>query len=185
MLYTHVSMKQSLRDICNGLTSKMNYWYHLGLRSVSRNNLSHAMMKRPYQIFEKSFYYLYQKLQEERGLVIDQRFKFKNPLLSIDSSTISLCLSLFDWAQFRKTKGGIKLHVVFNNKEYLPKFISMTTAKVHDIKAALMMPITAGSIYAPTQEMPFCPSPTRCTILQAKRYSAPRTGRIGIDNGRG
>ena len=92
MIYVHSSAKKSLRDICDTLKSQINYWYHIGLKSVSRNNLSHALSKRPNQIFEALFYYMLAKLQKERGQCCDKRFRFKNPLKSIDSSTISLCL---------------------------------------------------------------------------------------------
>lgn len=147
MLYAQMTTKMSLRDICNGLRSKVNYWYHLSLKALSRNNLSHSLMKRPCEIFETIFYRLLEKLQAERGMINDKRFKFKNPLRTIDSTTISLCLSLFEWAKFRRAKGGIKLHMMFNNKEQLPDFINMTEAKQHDINAAFSMPIQENGIY--------------------------------------
>jgi hypothetical protein len=147
MLYAQMTEKMSLRDICNGLCSKMNYWYHLSLKALSRNNLSHSLMKRPCGIFETLFYRLLEKLQSERGVMNDKRFRFKNQLRSIDSTTISLCLSIFEWAKFRRAKGGIKLHVMFDNKEQLPDFINMTDAKQHDINAAFSMPIRRNGIY--------------------------------------
>lgn len=147
MIYAQMTAKMSLRDICDGLRSKMNYWYHLSLQAVSRNNLSHALKMRPCEVFESIFYHLLGKLQAERGMMSDKRFKFKNPLRSIDSTTISLCLSLFEWATFRRAKGGIKLHVMFNNKEQLPDFIIMSEAKQHDINAAYEMPIQPNGIY--------------------------------------
>jgi putative transposase len=104
-------------------------------------------MKRPCEIFETIFYTLLEKLQAERGMITDKRFKFKNTLRTIDSTTISLCLSLFEWAKFRTAKGGIKLHMMFNNKEQLPDFINMTEAKQHDINAAFLMPIQEKGIY--------------------------------------
>jgi len=147
MLYVHMTSKQSLRDIVDSLESKSNLWYHLGLKSLSRNNLSYALKKRPYEIFEKTFYSLSSRLQNERGLTNDKRFKFKMPVRSIDSTTISLCLSLFDWATFRKKKGGIKLHVMFNNKEQIPELVNFSNARKHDITAADAFPIAEKSIY--------------------------------------
>ena len=147
MLYAQMTAKMSLRDICDGLKSKMNYWYHLSIKSISRNNLSYALSKRPAEIFESIFYQLLMKLKAERGVVTDKRFKFKNSLRSIDSTTISLCLSLFDWARFRRAKGGIKLHTMFNNKEQLPEFIIISEAKEHDINIAYDVPIQEGGIY--------------------------------------
>ncbi len=148
MLYVHLASKQSLRDIVDSLMSKQNLWYHLGLTSISRNNLSYALQRRSASIFEKTFYMLLGQLQKERNMVKDKRFKFKMPVKSIDSTTIGLCLSLFDWAKFRKTKGGIKLHVVYDNKEQLPEFVNISTAGKHDITAAGILPIKADSIYA-------------------------------------
>jgi hypothetical protein len=147
MLYVHMTSKQSLRDIVDSLSSKRNLWYHLGLKSLSRNNLSHALKHRSSDIFEKTFYELLFQFRNERGLVKDKRFKFNMSVKSFDSTTISLCLSLFDWATFRKMKGGIKLHTMFNNKEQIPEFVNMTEAGRHDVIAADKFPITPNSIY--------------------------------------
>jgi len=147
MLYVHIAAKQSLRDIIDSLESKSNLWYHLGLKSLSRNNLSHALKNRSCHIFEKTFYLLLSRLQNEKGLTYDKRFRFKMPVRSIDSTTISLCLSLFDWAKFRKKKGGIKLHVMFNNKEQIPELINFSNARKHDITAANSFTISENSIY--------------------------------------
>jgi hypothetical protein len=147
MLYMHMTSKKSLRDIVDSLSSKRNLWYHLGLASVSRNNLSYALANRSCKIFEQSFYWLLQKLQHERGFVSDKRFKFKMPVKILDSTTISLCLSLFDWATFREAKGGIKLHVMFDAREQIPDFVVMSTAKQHDIQAARHMELSKNSIF--------------------------------------
>jgi len=147
MLYVHMASKQSLRDIIDSLESRSNLWYHLGLNSLSRNNLSHALKNRSHKIFERTFYSLLSKLQNERGFVNDKRFKFKMPVRSLDSTTISLCLTLFDWATFRKKKGGIKLHVMFNNKEQIPELVNMSNAGTHDISMANSFDIVENSIY--------------------------------------
>lgn len=147
MLYVHMAAKQSLRDVIDSLESKRNLWYHLGLQSLSRNNLSYALQNRPHQIFEKTFYTLLGRFHNERGRVHDKRFKFKMPLRTIDSTTISLCLSLFDWAHFRKKKGGIKLHVLLNNRDQLPEFVNYSNAERHDITVADSFPIASNSIY--------------------------------------
>lgn len=147
MLYTHLSLKKSLRDICISLESKANQWYHLGLRSISRNNLSNSLMKRSSIIFEKTFFSLLSKLQEMKGPGTDKRFKFKHPLYAIDSTTISLCLSLFDWASFRSTKGGIKVHTMYDIKNQIPNFLVLTEARLNDHKALPMMPVEKGAIY--------------------------------------
>lgn len=147
MIYAHMTSKRSLRDIVDSLRSKRNLWYHIGLESVSRNNLSYALANRSYGIFEQSFYWLLKRLQNERGFVPDKRFKFKMPVKILDSTTISLCLSLFDWATFRKAKGGFKLHVMFNAREQIPEFLVMSTAKQHDIRSARNMELPKNSIF--------------------------------------
>jgi len=147
LMFAQLSAKKSLRDICDTLRAKNNYWYHLGLESISRNNLSHSMMNRPAQIFEETFYKLLVKFKNERGYLKDKRFKFKNPLKSFDSTTISLCLSLFNWADFRQTKGGIKLHVMMDNRTQVPDFLIMTEAKQHDVKIAEKLVFQKNSIY--------------------------------------
>ena len=147
MLYVHIATKQSLRDIIDSLESKKNLWYHLGLKSISRNNLSYALMNRSNKIFEKMFFNLLGKLQNERTPMSDKRFRFKMPVKIIDSTTIGLCLSLFDWAKFRKTKGGIKLHVMYDSKEQIPDFMIFSEAKKHDMHLANKILINPNSIY--------------------------------------
>ena len=147
MIYVHMTSKSSLRDILDSLTSRTKLWYHLGIESISRNNLSHALMNRSYEIFERTFYMMLGKLQAERGPQSDKRFKFKMPLKIIDSTTISLCLTLFSWAKFRRTKGGIKLDVMLDCKDQIPNFVNFSDAGKHDIKAVDSMPIDSRTIY--------------------------------------
>lgn len=147
MIYFHSAGKRSLRDICDSLKSKSNLWYHLGLKNISRNNLSYALQKRNSEIFEKTFYQFFGKVQNIKNPQADKRFKFKNKLLSIDSTVISLCLSLFDWAHFRKSKGGIKLHTMFDNKNQIPEFVYISEARVHDAKVIDKFIVSKNSIY--------------------------------------
>ena len=77
-----------------------------------------------------------------------RHFKFKNKLLSFDSSTISLCLNLFPWAEYRRTKGGVKLHVLLNHQDYMPDFVHITEARMHDRKGAHLLKLAPGSIVA-------------------------------------
>jgi hypothetical protein len=148
MLYTHLTGKRSLRDICTGLNSISNRWYHLGLRSLSRNNLSNSLAKRSCEVFEKTFYQVQSSVLHTMSGRKDKRFKFENQLKSIDSTTISLCLSLCSWASFRSTKAGIKAHTVYDIKNRMPEFIVITDARCHDHAAVSRMPIHEGAIYA-------------------------------------
>lgn len=147
MLLTQLRAFKSIRDVRDSIQSKQNYWYHIGLKSISRNNLSHALMQRPGIIFEKMFYSLLNKLENQRGLQIDKRFRFKNPVKAFDSSTISLCLEMFDWASFRHKKGGIKLHTLFDIKEQVPEFIHIGTARRNDSSVVDTYPIKENAIY--------------------------------------
>lgn len=145
MLYAQVSGKDSLRDIQNSLTAQSHKLYHLGLQSVKRSTLADANQTRDYHIYEKLFYRIYERCE---NIVPKSRFKFKNPLLIIDATTIDLCLSMFDWAKFRTTKGAIKLHCQFEHSEQIPSFITVTDGKTHEITAArsFFNPV-ADSIY--------------------------------------
>ncbi len=146
MLFCHLASADSLREICGGLASSMGKMLHLGIKRVpKRSTLSYANSRRPWQLFENVFYDL---LGEANLYAAKQkrRFRFKNPLLSIDASTIELCLSMFDWAKFRRTKGAVKLHLMLNHQGYLPSWALITTGKVHDVKAAAMLDFTPGTI---------------------------------------
>jgi len=147
MLYTHLTGKRSIRDICTGLSSVMHRWYHFGFTSLSRNNLSNSLAKRSHLIFEKTFYQLLAKVQCDMSGRKDKRFKFNNPLIAIDSTSISLCLSLCAWASFRSTKAGIKAHTMYDIKNRIPDFIIITEGRRHDHSAVHDMPIQRGTIY--------------------------------------
>ena len=77
-----------------------------------------------------------------------KKFRFKNKLLSFDSTTISLCLSLFPWAEFRRAKGGVKVHVLLDHDDYMPSFVSITDAKTHDSRMSKELALKPGSIVA-------------------------------------
>jgi len=147
MLYAHLTGKKSIRDICTGLNSIANRWYHLGFSSLSRNNLSNSLMKRSHEIFEKTFYQLLAKVQSDMAGRKDKRFKFNNQLKAIDSTVLSFCLSLYSWASFRSTKAGIKAHTMYDIKNHIPEFILITDARCHDHTAVSQMPINEGTIY--------------------------------------
>jgi len=147
LLYAHCTAKKSLRDICSTIHSMPGRLYHLGINAVSRNNLSNALLKRNAALFEKLFYQLLEKVRTETGRRKDARFKFKNILVAIDSTTISLCLALCQWASFRTTKGGIKVHTMFDIKRQLPDFMIITEARKHDNTAVPNMPFQDSAIY--------------------------------------
>jgi hypothetical protein len=135
MLFCHLGKAQTLREICGGLATCMGKLSHLGLHeSPKRSTLSYANKHRPYQIFEETFY---RTLAHAQSSIKGKRtFRFKNKLFSMDATVIDLCLSLFDWAKFRSTKGAVKLHLLLDHDGYLPAFAHITDGKTHEVTVA-------------------------------------------------
>ena len=129
LLYGQLAGCDSLRSITNNLSTVQNRLYHLGVKSVKRSTLSYANQHRSYRVFEDLFYALMEKVSRRAP---KHSFRFNNPLYSIDTTTIDLCLSLYDWAKFRKTKGGIKLHTKLNHSGYLPEVVHVSKAQDND-----------------------------------------------------
>lgn len=146
LLYAQASGKSSLREIENGLLTQGKRIYHLGLPAkISRSTLSDANAHRDHRIYEKLFYAL---LGRCRDLTPKHRFRFKNPLYSLDATVIDLCLATFPWAKFRARKGALKLHYQFDHSCELPVFLSVTDGKKHEISVAKSdLTIIPDSIY--------------------------------------
>lgn len=144
-LYAQISLKASLRDIEIGLKAQQPKWGHLGVSKIARSTLADANKNRDYQIYETLFYKM---LSRCKDITPKHKFRFKNPLYSLDSTLIELCLSLFPWAKYRKRKGAIKLHCLLDHRGELPSFVVMTEGKPHDIKVArhLNFPLSPDSI---------------------------------------
>ena len=121
----------------------MHRLYHLGCRVISRSNLSRMNEDKPCELYETLFGRLLQRCQ---GLTPGHDFRFKNPLYSLDASVIDLCLSVFPWADFRTTKGAIKLHVGLNHAGYLPEFVTITEGSTHEVNIGKLMGFPKGSI---------------------------------------
>jgi hypothetical protein len=145
ILFSQIKQKDSIRDIVTGLEANQSRWYHLGLTGIHRSTFSDANNKRSFQIFEDLFYHL---LSRCKDLTPKHRFKFKNELYSIDASVIDLCLSVFPWAKFRKTKGAIKMHCLYDHSGALPSFVTITDGKKHDVTVAkeVAFPLSPDSI---------------------------------------
>jgi hypothetical protein len=145
LLYSQITQKDSLRDIETGLSAQSSRWYHLGLSGVHKSTLSDANTKRDYRIFEETFYHL---LARCKDLTPKHKFRFKNPLYTIDATTIDLCLSLFPWAKFRKSKGAIKMHCLYDHSGALPSFLTVTDGKRHDVRVVkeTSLPLLPDSI---------------------------------------
>lgn len=134
LMYAQSTGKDSLREIETGFSAHEGCWHHLGIKSVARSSISYANNNRSYEVFEKLFYALLKQCQEV--VFGDNQFKFKNPLYILDSSTISLCLNLFNWATYSKTKGAIKLHTILDSTTMLPVLINITEGCANDIATA-------------------------------------------------
>jgi hypothetical protein len=148
MLFCHIGQAKSLREISGGLASAQGKLLHLGVKSApKKSTLSYANAHRPWQLFQDLFYDTLHWCQLAAPGKI-KKFRFKNKLLSMDSSTISLCLALFPWAKFRRTKGAIKLHLLLDHDGYLPSFAHITNGKKADVRIAQLLSLPPGSIIA-------------------------------------
>lgn len=143
MLFGQLAGLDSLRGIEAGLATQGKHLYHLGVKPINRSSLSYANAHRSATLFEAIFYHMLSKCQ---AIAPRHKFRFKNPLYSIDATVITLCLSLFNWARFRKTKGAVKLHVKFNHAGYLPTFALVTTGRVHERTVAPHVPLETGDV---------------------------------------
>lgn len=144
MLFCQLGQAHSLREICGGLASCMGKVKHLGIHaSPNRSTLSYANEHRPWQLYQKIFYQLLEKCQ---GMGTRKKFRFRNKLFSLDATLIELCVSLFDWAKYRTTKGAVKLHLLLDHDGYLPVFAHVTEGRVHEVNIARRLQFPAGSI---------------------------------------
>ena len=144
MLFCQLGRAHSLREICGGLASVEGKLQHLGVcNAPARSTLSYANAHRPAGLFEDVFYSLLGRCQALAG---PRKFRFKNKLYSLDATVIDLCLSVFDWAKFRRAKGAIKLHLLLDHDGYLPTFCLMTEGRVHEINVARILELPSGAV---------------------------------------
>jgi hypothetical protein len=150
MTFCQLAHADSLREICNGLACSEGKLVHLGVaRAPNKSTLSYANEHRPAALFEDLFYTSLNRFREQQGLGARKRkFRFKNKLLSLDSTIISLCLELFPWAKFRRAKGGVKAHVLLDHDDYLPSYVLITEARTSDVRVAQLLDLNPGSIVA-------------------------------------
>jgi hypothetical protein len=133
MLFGQLTNRDSLRDLIITLEAHSKKSYHLGLgKSVTRSNLAKANENRNSKIFEEFAYHVIGIARNKRA---NEDFEIKGKIYAFDSSTIDLCLSVFWWAKFRKAKGGIKIHTLFDITTQIPAFIHITSASVNDMNA--------------------------------------------------
>ncbi|HVO71958.1 MAG TPA: IS4 family transposase, partial [Aggregatilineaceae bacterium] len=144
MMFCQFGRAHSLREIEGGLKSCEGKLAHLGIEAPAKSSLSYANAHRPWELYQKVFYSVLNTVSI--SVKAPRKFRFKNKLVSLDSTTIDLCLSVFDWAKFRRTKGAVKLHLVLDHDGYLPCYAVITEGSVHDVKVAWQIPFPAGTV---------------------------------------
>jgi putative transposase len=135
--------RQSLRDIASNLRAQGRRLYHLGIEPVARSSLARVNEKQSYTLYEELFGKLYASC---RALAPGHRFRFRNPLYSLDASLIDLSLNIFPWADYNRMKAAVKLHVGLDHSGYLPAFVTVTDARVHDVAVGRTLELRKGSI---------------------------------------
>jgi len=152
MLFCQLGHAQSLREICGGLAASEGKLKHLGLPAApARSTLGYANEHRPWQLYQTVFQQLLEKCQQVVASAPGKKkrkFRFKNRLLSLDATVIALCVSAFDWAQFRRTKGAVKLHLLLDHDGHLPSFAVVTEGKQHEVQVARQLHFAPGTILA-------------------------------------
>ena len=148
MLFCQLGSVNSLRDITNGLAASEGKLRHLGLPAApKRSTLSYANAHRPSALFEDLFYRMVEIARSQaQQSGIRHKFRFKNKLLSIDATTIELCASVFDWAQFRRTKGAVKLHLMLDHDGLLPCYGVITDGKQHEVTVTRQWEFAPGTV---------------------------------------
>ena len=145
LMFGQLSNRESLRDVVLATQAHASKAYHLGFgKAVTKSNLSKANNNRDYRIFEEFAYHMVAEAQKRRATEI---FKLKGKVYAFDSTTIDQCLNVFQWALFRKKKGGIKVHTLYDIETQIPTFFHITPARVHDTKAMDVIPYEENSFY--------------------------------------
>jgi hypothetical protein len=145
MMFCQLGRAHSLREICHGLSSCEGKLSHLGIdEAPHRSSLAYANEHRSWELYHKLFFQLLERCHKDAPF--KKKFRFKNKLVSLDSTVIDLCVSVFDWAKFRRTKGAIKLHLLLDHDGYLPCFGVITEGKVHDVKVAWSLSFEPGTV---------------------------------------
>ena len=147
MAFAQITYRESLRDIEACLRAQHGKLYHMGIRGpISRNTLANANKIRDWRIYADlalSLIATARKLYSKDAFIED----LNETVYALDATTIDLCLSLFPWAHFRKTKGAIKLHTLLDLRGNIPSFIHISDGKLHEVNTLDIIPIEVGSFY--------------------------------------
>lgn len=146
LMFGQLSNRESLRDVVVALEAHHTKCYHLGIgrNPIAKTTFASANQNRDYRIFENFAFFMMEQARKKQATDI---FKLKGHVYAFDSTTIPLCLSIFWWARFRKKKGGVKAHVLYDLEAQVPAYFHISTASVHDSKAIKYIPYESGSYY--------------------------------------
>jgi len=145
LMFGQLSNRVSLRDLIIAIGAHKSKSYHLGFgNSVTRSNLAKANQNRDYRIFEE---YAYHLIEEAKSKRTDEVFKLGGSVYAFDSTTIDLCLSVFWWAKFRRNKGGVKVHTLYDVETQIPTFVHITNAAVNNVNAMDEIPYQPDAYY--------------------------------------
>lgn len=146
MLFCQFAKSQSVRDISNGLRSATGNLNHLGIKKApSKSSVSYQNKHRDWKLFKDYYYQLLSSLGQQANFK-QVKFRIKSKIFLLDSTTISLCLSLFDWARYKTTKGAIKMHTLLEYDGNLPAYVNISDGKTADNKGAYDIPLLKGSV---------------------------------------
>lgn len=171
MIYFHLSGTKSLRNLISSLQASAQSLYHMGIGNISLNNFSHSNSKRDSRLFEDLYYKL---MNDFRNIYKKdkKKFRFNNNVTAIDATVISLCQNLYGWADFRKSKSGIKLHTEYNINSESPGTIIITNAKTHDSKPMKDFNIEKGTIYI--LDRAYCDTKALYSLVENKAFYVTR-----------
>lgn len=146
MLFCQFAKSQSLRDVSNGLRSATGNLNHLGIeKAPSKSTIGYQNKNRDWELFRAYYYQLLGSLGQQVGFK-QVKFKIKTKIFLLDSTTISLCLSIFDWAKYKTAKGAVKMHTLLDFDSNLPAYVNITDGKTADNKGAYDIPLLKGSV---------------------------------------
>lgn len=175
MIFGQLTDRESLRNLIVATEAHCNKLYHWGLgKSLTRSNLSKANEQRDYRIFEEFLYYTIERARQKRHSDV---FKLGGNVDAFDSTTIDLCLAVFEWAKFRKDKGGIKIHTLYDVEKQIPTLLHTTSASAYDSKAMPEIPLEHGAYYIFDRGYNNFANPFRinsigaCFVIRAKEAS--------------
>jgi hypothetical protein len=143
MLFCQLGHAHSLREICGGLASCEGKLTQLGMTAPRRSTLAYANEHRPWQLFQAVFFQLLVRCQ---AVARPKKFRFKNKLLSLDTTMIDLCAEIFPWAKYKQVKGAVKLHFTLDHDGYLPTVLVITEGRVRETTIARPQAFTRGTI---------------------------------------